>query len=148
MVIYPMNMFPMRGEPPPVSPEPAAQAGGAAGESELGFWDILDVVNPLQHLPVIGAIYRHFTGDEISAPARIAGGLLFGGPIGMAASAADVGLEAVSGDDLGGHVFALLDGQAAPADGRALAEHRSAASAYGAQGGGGGVSAYEIDIPA
>lgn len=146
MSIYPTHLFPMRGESPPA---PAAPAQGAAGESELGFWDFLDVINPLQHLPVIGALYRHFTGDEISAPARIAGGLLFGGPIGMAASAADVGLKAFSGDDMGGHVLALLDGEPAPADGRVLAEHRSAASAYGAQGGGGGAAAaYVIDIPA
>ena len=37
----------------------------------ISFWDFLDIINPLQHLPVIGPIYRHVSGDEMNGTARI-----------------------------------------------------------------------------
>ena len=54
--------------------------------SELSFGDLLDTVNPLQHIPVVSEAYRHLTGDRIGPGARVAGGLLYGGPIGAVAS--------------------------------------------------------------
>lgn len=145
MIVQPASFLPTRGDAPPM---PAAQS--ESDGNSLGFWDLVDVVNPLQHLPVVGVLYRELTGDKISAPARIAGGLLFGGPLGMAASAADVGLEAISGETLGEHVMAWLEGEPDGAPkGRAMAAYRGAAGAYDAAGGGGGTSLcnYEIDIP-
>ena len=56
------------------------------GDDGLGFADLLDVINPLQHIPVIANLYRAITGDQISPPARMAGGTLFGGPIGFVSS--------------------------------------------------------------
>lgn len=53
-----------------------------ADNSRLGFKDILDIVNPLHHIPVIGHFYRKITGDTIHPAIKIAGGTLFGGPIG------------------------------------------------------------------
>ena len=50
----------------------------------FGFRDILDIVNPLQHLPIIGSVYRWLTGDRPGAVAQIAGDALYGGPIGAA----------------------------------------------------------------
>ena len=47
----------------------------------LTFGDIIDVINPLQHIPVVSTIYWELTGDKISPAARMAGGALFGGPI-------------------------------------------------------------------
>lgn len=44
------------------------------------FWS---VVNPLQHMPVVGRIYRAATGDDIPPAFKIAGSALFGGPIGV-----------------------------------------------------------------
>ncbi|MEC7538792.1 MAG: hypothetical protein VYB59_16055, partial [Pseudomonadota bacterium] len=49
-----------------------------------GLADLIDMINPLQHIPVVSSIYRAITGDEISPAARLAGGALFGGPIGFA----------------------------------------------------------------
>lgn len=74
------------------------------------FKDLLDVVNPLQQLPVVGTLYRAASGDEISTFSRLAGGALLGGPIGFLAAALNAGLELLTGDDIGGHVVSLFDG--------------------------------------
>lgn len=77
----------------------------------FSFLDILDIVNPLHHIPIIGSIYRHFTGDEIKGPARIAGGALFGGPIGAAVSGVDVVIaQQGNGEYIGDRVFASFMG--------------------------------------
>ena len=52
----------------------------------FSFKDLLDIVNPLQHLPVVGSIYRYLTGDEPAAGTRIIGDALYGGPIGFGVS--------------------------------------------------------------
>lgn len=49
---------------------------------EFGFFDFLDIVNPLQHIPLVSILYQHVTGDTIKPPANILGGALFGGPLG------------------------------------------------------------------
>ena len=69
---------------------------------------LLDVINPLQHIPVVGSLYREITGDEISQAASIAGGALFGGPIGLASATANAIFEQASGNDLMGHAVALF----------------------------------------
>ncbi|WP_207484895.1 hypothetical protein [Arenibaculum pallidiluteum] len=97
-----------------------SQAGSE--EQELGFWDFVDVVNPLQHIPVVNTIYRAITGDTIKPTAQVAGGTLFGGPIGFMASVAAVGVEAVSGKGPGEHVLALFGGESAPEGGSMVAE--------------------------
>ncbi len=76
----------------------------------LDFGDLLDAVNPLQHLPGVSQVYRHATGDGIGLPARLAGGFLFGGPIGLLGSAAMAAFEAVTGDDPLGHLVTLAEG--------------------------------------
>jgi hypothetical protein len=74
------------------------QLAQADVEQEFGFADLLDVVNPLQHLPVIGWIYRGITGDKMGAPAAIAGGALYGGPIGFAGAILAAAFDSLSGD--------------------------------------------------
>lgn len=84
------------------------------GEDGLTFLDFLDIINPLQHIPIISTVYRYLTGDEISPASRIAGGALFGGIIGAAISVANVIVEYASGKDMGEHVLSLfIDGKAA-----------------------------------
>ncbi|WP_247879226.1 hypothetical protein [Azospirillum brasilense] len=92
---------------PPANP---AAAKPEAADLSLDFGDLLDAVNPLQHLPGVSQVYRHATGDEIGLPARLAGGFLFGGPIGLLGSAAMAAFEAVTGDDPLGHLVALAEG--------------------------------------
>ncbi len=90
---------------------------GMFAEEEPSFWDLLDVVNPLQHIPIVNTIYRELTGDEIGVAARLAGGTLFGGPIGFAAAAVNAAVEQDTGKDIGGHVLAMFSDDEVPPDG-------------------------------
>jgi len=47
-------------------------------DDDFGLDDLVDLVNPLQHLPVIGTIYRELTGDAIKPEVQVAGSLGFG----------------------------------------------------------------------
>lgn len=84
----------------------------------FGFGDILDVINPLQHIPVVSNIYRELTGDDIGPLPRIAGGALFGGVVGAAISLVNVIIENGTGKDVGGLAIAMVlgdeDSPAAP----------------------------------
>lgn len=71
---------------------------------------LIDIVNPLQHIPVVSTIYRHFTGDTISPAAKIAGGTLYGGPVGGGLALADVAFENINGHDAGETVLAAFTG--------------------------------------
>lgn len=88
----------------------------AEGDDSPSFWDLLDVVNPLQHIPVVGNLYREATGDKIGVGARLVGGALLGGPVGFIASAIDCMVEESTGTDTGGHMLALFrdEGDSAP----------------------------------
>ncbi len=98
--------------------EEAASAGpgrierAVFGDDGFTFGDLLDIVNPLQHVPVISTIYRSLSGDSIAPGPRLAGGGLFGGLFGLAGAAVNVAVEQTTGKDVGGHVVAMLgDGQ-------------------------------------
>ncbi len=81
----------------------------------LGFGDMLEALNPLQHLPVIGSIYRSVTGATIEPAARVVGGLLFGGLGGGISSIANALLEGINGKDLGENLIAMVSpGKDAP----------------------------------
>ena len=75
------------------------------------FADILDVINPLQHIPVVSTIYRELTGDTLSQGARMAGGAIFGGPIGLFASIIDNIVIGATDKDLGANLFAAATGK-------------------------------------
>ncbi|WP_022727743.1 hypothetical protein [Fodinicurvata sediminis] len=84
---------------------------------DLSFWDVLDVVNPLQHIPGVNMAYRAITGDQMEAPARILGGMLYGGPTGFVSAIANSLLEEGTGRDMGETVIAQVFGEdAAPID--------------------------------
>ena len=76
----------------------------------FSFFDMLDVINPLQHIPIVSSIYRHFTGDELHPAARVAGGALFGGPIGAALSGVDAIVAQETGQYVGDRLFANIIG--------------------------------------
>ncbi len=67
---------------------------------EFSFADILDFINPLQHIPVVSTIYRQITGDKIGALAQLTIGGILGGPIGLIGAVANVAMETESGKSL------------------------------------------------
>lgn len=82
--------------PPAAAKNNSAAAKAAAAtidpkvkDKSFGFWDLVDIINPLQHIPIVNSIYRHVTGDEIGSVARVAGGALYGGVVGAAFGAAN-----------------------------------------------------------
>lgn len=85
------------------------------GGDGLGFKDILDIVNPLQQLPIVSSLYRELTGDTISTGSRLAGGALLGGPIGLVGALAGNLLEAGTGDDVVGHVLGVFESETSTA---------------------------------
>ena len=80
----------------------------SSAEADDFLSTLLDIVNPLQHIPLVSTLYRDITGDEISPTASIVGGGLFGGPIGLASASANAIFEQASGDDLVGHALATV----------------------------------------
>lgn len=82
------------------------------GSDGFTFLDFLDIINPLHHIPIVGTLYRHFTGDEIDPGSRVFGGTLFFGPLGTVASIGDVLIRDATGKDLGQHVMAMFDERA------------------------------------
>ena len=77
----------------------ASQSGNQDGgnQHEGFFHHLLDVINPLQHIPVIGTIYRAITGEHIGSVEKIAGDTLYGGLWGAVSSVADVAFEGLTG---------------------------------------------------
>lgn len=68
--------------------ENIADKGNVAGkDTSFGLSDIVDIVNPLQHIPLVSNLYQSATGDTMGAIAQIVGGGIFGGPIGALVSA-------------------------------------------------------------
>jgi hypothetical protein len=104
-----------------ITPESSSLSPYQAGRPKLpdivnddffsSFADLLDVINPLQHIPGISTAYQALTGDTMSAGAQIAGGALFGGPIGFIASIANAISEQETGKDIGSNLFATVTGK-------------------------------------
>ena len=103
------NTFPRRNEISSVDKTRFTTPGFQPfGQDGLSFLDLIDIVNPMHHIPVIGPIYRSITGDIINPLPRVAGSAFFGGPIGAGLSAAEVILEVATGRDSGAHILTLL----------------------------------------
>ena len=107
----------------PAGAEDGASASGGSGFQLFGddgftFLDFLDIINPLQHIPIISTIYRDLTGDTLDHGSRVAGGTLFAGPIGALAAVVNVIFEESTGKDVGEHVMAFFTDD----DGTATAE--------------------------
>lgn len=93
------------------SANPAApEAGNANSDWHVSFDDLLDVVNPLQHFPVVGTLYRALTHDQIKTPEKIVGDTLYGGLWGLAGSVADTAFERITGHNFGDTVLAFVTG--------------------------------------
>jgi len=94
---------------PPVSADQSSK-DSKSSDWDFSFHNLLSIINPLEHLPVIGTIYRAITGTHIGVPERIAGDALYGGLWGAVSGAADAAFEAITGKDFGSTVLALFTG--------------------------------------
>lgn len=104
----------------PVTPPAMAQMGDPHDTSEgdtenhdFSFGDLVDIVNPLQHIPGVANVYRAITGDTISAPARFMGSMLFMGPVGLAMTAADTLAMNADGELASEQLIAAISGRQA-----------------------------------
>jgi hypothetical protein len=116
----------------PEEVKPAATKPAGEISFDATFEDLLDIVNPLQHLPVIGTLYRAVTGDKMDVVPKIAGDTLYGGLWGAIGSLADTAFEAITGKDFGSTVLAMVtDGLGMGAENKpvALAQNIPAAKA-------------------
>jgi hypothetical protein len=95
---------------PAAAQAPPARSFWWKEASGFSFHDLLDIINPLQHLPVIGTVYRWLTGDEPGNVARVIGDGIYGGPIGLGTSLVNVALENKQGQDLGEQALTMLFG--------------------------------------
>jgi len=86
----------------------AGRSGASTASLDSAFEDLLDIVNPLQHLPVVGTLYRTISGDAISAIPKIAGDALYGGLWGVVSAVADTAFEAITGKDFGSTMLAMV----------------------------------------
>lgn len=109
-----------------------AKAKPATDDDGFGFDDFLDIINPLQHIPIVGTIYREITGDKIETPARIAGGALYGGLFGFLGAAGTTALESITGETVDGLLASLFNGgDSAPQVARATRAYDSAKQLIG-----------------
>ncbi|NQV84496.1 MAG: hypothetical protein HQ494_11820 [Rhodospirillales bacterium] len=79
------------------------------GDDGFTFKDFIDVINPLQHIPVIGTMYREMSGDTLDPGSRVVGGTLFLGPFGTVSALANVMVDDATGKDMGEHLLALFE---------------------------------------
>src|SRR5271170_2011196 len=90
-----------------------ADASATTATNQPTFHDLLDAINPLQHIPVVSWLYREISGDTISAQARIVGDALYGGVAGLVSGMFNALVEKNTGTDVGGHIMALFEGKPA-----------------------------------
>lgn len=74
------------------------------GADGFTFADLVDIVNPLQHLPIVSTLYRNETGDDLAPAPRVMGATLFFGPIGLVGALANIAVESTTGKDIGENV--------------------------------------------
>lgn len=96
----------------------APKGGQPFGDDGFTFRDFLDIINPLQHIPLVSTIYRRLTGDTIDSGAKMVGDCLFGGPLGYLGYVVGTAISDTTGKEPGEHFLALFvdDAKPSPAD--------------------------------
>ena len=124
--------------PPPLAPKSTAPSADHAMQAKsvlsgafAFLLGVVDVINPLQHIPVVSTLYRAATGDAIAPQAKLAGAALFGGPIGFAAAMANLAVRETTGRDVGEHLMAATLGSDDPFGRRRAGDAQFAEAADG-----------------
>ncbi len=71
------------------------------------FRDVVDIVNPLHHVPIVNMVYRGITSDELHPMSQIIGGALYGGPVGAVTGTANAITKMQTGKDIGDHALSM-----------------------------------------
>lgn len=96
------------------------QSSSLWGADGFGFDDILDAVNPFQHLPIISNIYQGLTGDTMGSFASVVGSTLFGGPIAGGVALANEVVKSDTGKTITQHAVDTVTGGNSSASQHAL----------------------------
>jgi hypothetical protein len=96
--------------PPPTETQASAKPTGFFSEEGPSFRDVLDAINPLNHIPIVSSLFEEAAGHQASTAARLAGGTLLGGPIGFIASLASVIFESETGASPAETLYAAVTG--------------------------------------
>ncbi|MBT5228765.1 MAG: hypothetical protein HOM11_00675 [Methylococcales bacterium] len=99
------------------------------GEDGFTFADLLDIINPLQHIPVVSTIYQKITGDELGDAPRVIGGALFGGVSGLVSSSVDTIVRRESGSTISEHFMNSFDEEPGTPDAPVVNQAQSVAGA-------------------
>ena len=95
----------------------------------FGFGDLIDIINPLHHIPIVATIYRNLSGDQIGAAPRVIGGAVWGRIGGLVAGVVNAVVEWWSGKDIGDHIYAAVFGDPKKVDGAtAVAQNKPPAA--------------------
>ncbi len=78
------------------------------GGDGVGFDDLIDMVNPLHHIPIVGQAYRAVTGDTISTGAAMIGGGIFGGIAGVISSGVGALVDGINGESISTSVAQIV----------------------------------------
>lgn len=79
------------------------------------YGDLIDTINPLQHIPLLSAAYRAVTGEKISTASNVAGGTIYGGVFGGIAALAGSMLDILQGAESKDTQVAATDAPKTPA---------------------------------
>ena len=111
--------------------DPASDRLFFGPDGKFGWDDVVDLINPLQHIPLVNIAYRHFTGDEQNGSAELLGGIAMG-PVSALTAIADLAVRSATGKDIGENVIAMITGDHGTGD-PTLAQANSAATKAAAQ---------------
>ena len=78
-------------------------------DGEFGWDDFVDIINPLQHIPIVAQIYRAVTGDQAYGLSNFIGAIPFG-PLSVASAVGDTVIRAQTGRDAGTDLAARVLG--------------------------------------
>lgn len=108
--------------PPPIEPPIfGVRTPGDTEAPDIRAGDMLDIINPLHHIPFVSTLYSEVSGDKAAPIAKLVGGALLGGPIGFIAGLMSVIFEQETGKDVIGAVAAAIGGEGAPSSATRLA---------------------------
>jgi hypothetical protein len=109
---------------------PQLRSQGTVSPETFNFGDVVDIINPLHHVPIVGMVYRGITDDQIGPTAQIVGGALFGGPVGAVTGTVNAVTKIQTGKDMGDHMLRFAGLKTDIQSDITQAESKRAAAAY------------------